>query len=84
MAASSMLAPGVQPDYQPRLAKSISLAKDSNLPGLSSQATVGRNSQFHNLTEEDREQLGGIEYRSLKLLLKIVIGKPTTLAREQR
>ncbi|PKY07405.1 cation transporter [Aspergillus campestris IBT 28561] len=73
-AASSMLAPGMQSDYQPRLAKSISLAKDSNFPRLSSQATLGRNSQFHNLTEEDREQLGGIEYRSLKLLLKIVIG----------
>ncbi|KAL2819524.1 cation transport protein-domain-containing protein [Aspergillus granulosus] len=52
----------------------ISLSKDSNLPGLSAQATLGRNSQFLNLTAEDRERLGGIEYRSLRLLLKIVIG----------
>ncbi|KAL3456441.1 cation transporter [Aspergillus heterothallicus] len=52
----------------------ISLSKDSNLPGLSSQATLGRNSQFMNLTAEDRERLGGIEYRSLRLLLKIVMG----------
>ncbi|KAJ0424492.1 cation transport protein-domain-containing protein [Aspergillus carlsbadensis] len=52
----------------------ISLSKDSNLPGLSSQATLGRNSQFLNLTAEDRERLGGIEYRSLRLLLKIVMG----------
>ncbi|KAK9797873.1 putative Potassium transport protein [Seiridium cardinale] len=42
------------------------------LPMLSKQATVGRNSQFGNLTARDRELLGGIEYRSLKLLLKIV------------
>lgn len=44
-------------------------------PFLSRQATIGRNSQFKNLTSEDREALGGIEYRSLKLLLKIVIGE---------
>jgi hypothetical protein len=44
------------------------------LPQISTHATVGRNSQFHNLSAEDREQLGGIEYRSLKLLLKIVTG----------
>ncbi|CAI7627704.1 unnamed protein product [Penicillium crustosum] len=35
---------------------------------------MGRNSQFHNLSAKDRETLGGIEYRSLKLLLKIVVG----------
>ncbi|KAI9035068.1 potassium ion transporter [Aspergillus affinis] len=48
--------------------------KQLDLPKVSSQATVGRNSQFHNLSTEDRERLGGIEYRSLKLLLKIVTG----------
>lgn len=51
--------------------------KDINqldLPNISSQATMGRNSQFHNLSAKDRETLGGIEYRSLKLLLKIVVG----------
>ncbi|KAF5857837.1 hypothetical protein ETB97_005211 [Aspergillus alliaceus] len=52
--------------------RQVSLSKDLDLPGLSAQATVGRNSQFRNLTEKDRELLGGIEYRSLKLLLKIV------------
>ena len=46
----------------------------SDLPGLSREVTVGRNSRFYNLTPKDRERLGGIEYRSLKLLLKIVIG----------
>ncbi|PHH79949.1 hypothetical protein CDD82_2052 [Ophiocordyceps australis] len=39
---------------------------------LSRHATLGRNSTFHNLTREDMEKLGGIEYRSLKLLLKII------------
>lgn len=48
-------------------------------PLLSRQATVGRNSQFKNLTSEDRDALGGIEYRSLKLLLKIIICKAETL-----
>lgn len=59
---------------EPSLRPAISLSKDANLPELSVQATLGRNSQFHNLTAADRERLGGIEYRSLKLLLKIVIG----------
>lgn len=50
-----------------------SLSQHLDLP-LSSHATLGHNSQFRNLTAEDRERLGGIEYRSLKLLLKIVTG----------
>ncbi|KAL4990566.1 cation transport protein-domain-containing protein [Aspergillus falconensis] len=52
----------------------IPLSKNLNLPGISSQATLGRNSQFLNLTTKDRERLGGVEYRSLRLLLKIAIG----------
>ncbi|KEY71269.1 hypothetical protein S7711_02375 [Stachybotrys chartarum IBT 7711] len=48
--------------------------RNLDLPRLSRNATVGRNSQFHNLTEHDRELLGGVEYRSLKLLLKIITG----------
>ncbi|PNY25887.1 Low-affinity potassium transport protein [Tolypocladium capitatum] len=42
---------------------------------LPQTATVGRDSRFCNLTCKDREELGGVEYRSLKLLLKIVTGK---------
>ncbi|POR32032.1 Low-affinity potassium transport protein [Tolypocladium paradoxum] len=42
---------------------------------LSQAATIGRNSRFYNLTSKDREELGGVEYRSLRLLLKIVAGK---------
>lgn len=49
-------------------------SQSHSLPSLSSQATVGRNSKFRHLTKEDREKLGGIEYRALRLLLKFVVG----------
>ncbi|KAI1929098.1 hypothetical protein LOZ65_001852 [Ophidiomyces ophidiicola] len=44
------------------------------LPYLSYAPTIGRNSKFLGLTEEQKEELGGIEYRSLRLLLKIAGG----------
>ncbi|KAL2181833.1 cation transport protein-domain-containing protein [Thermothelomyces heterothallicus CBS 202.75] len=43
-------------------------------PYLSWEPTVGRNSAFPDLTEEQREELGGIEYRSLKTLALILTG----------
>lgn len=43
------------------------------MPYLSWQATTGRNSAFLGLTEEQREELGGIEYRALKTLAKVLI-----------
>ncbi|KAI3401279.1 hypothetical protein diail_11985 [Diaporthe ilicicola] len=46
--------------------------KDDEAPYLSWQPTLGRNSQFHDLTEDQREELGGIEYRSLKTLSLIL------------
>jgi hypothetical protein len=49
--------------------------KAADLPFLSSQATVSRNSKFTNLTARDREALGGIEYRALKVLWRIVFGE---------
>lgn len=33
---------------------------------------IGRNSQFYNLTEDEREQLGGLEYQAVKLLSMVV------------
>lgn len=42
-------------------------------PYLSWQPTIGRNSAFVDLTEEQREELGGIEYRSLKTLAIILV-----------
>lgn len=46
--------------------------KEDNMPYLSWEPTVGRNSAFIDLTEEQREELGGIEYRSLKSLALIL------------
>ncbi|KAK3322471.1 cation transport protein-domain-containing protein [Apodospora peruviana] len=43
-------------------------------PYLSWEPTIGRNSDFPDLTEEQREELGGIEYRSLKKLALVVTG----------
>lgn len=45
------------------------------MPYLSYQATIGRNSAFVNLTEEQREELGGIEYRALKTLAIVLVGQ---------
>jgi Trk-type K+ transport system membrane component len=42
------------------------------MPYLSWTPTVGRNSNFVDLTEEQREELGGIEYRALKMLALIL------------
>ena len=43
------------------------------MPYLSWIATTGRNSAFVGLTAEQREELGGIEYRSLKTLAKVLV-----------
>ncbi|KAF7177737.1 hypothetical protein CNMCM7691_006171 [Aspergillus felis] len=75
--ASTMFVLGPSPSQGPKTQTQPldrSLSQQLDLPELSSHATIGRNSQFYNLTDEDREMLGGIEYRSLKLLLKIVTG----------
>ncbi|THH33045.1 hypothetical protein EUX98_g1121 [Antrodiella citrinella] len=39
---------------------------------ISFEAIVGRNSTFHKLTQDQLEELGGVEYRSLTALLWIV------------
>ncbi|KAI1351662.1 cation transport protein-domain-containing protein [Xylaria sp. FL0043] len=46
--------------------------EEDPMPYLSWQPTIGRNSQFVDLTEEQREELGGIEYRSLKTLALVL------------
>ncbi|KAF2247945.1 potassium transporter [Trematosphaeria pertusa] len=72
--ASSVFVLGATPSHErPRSQSRSSQQRHPDMPYLSSQATIGRNSQFTNLTAHDREKLGGIEYRSLKLLLKIVL-----------
>ncbi|GKZ78059.1 hypothetical protein AnigIFM56816_001184 [Aspergillus niger] len=56
---------------------------DADLPALKglikgtqkyfrSKGSIARNSQFHGLTPEERERLGGVEYKAVSLLLVIV------------
>lgn len=54
------------------LKQALSRDKDEGIPYLSWEPTVGRNSIFVDLTEQQREELGGIEYRSLKSLAMIL------------
>lgn len=44
------------------------------MPYLSYNPTMGRNSNFVGLTLEQREELGGIEYRSLRTLALVILG----------
>ncbi|KAF1968740.1 hypothetical protein BU23DRAFT_479247 [Bimuria novae-zelandiae CBS 107.79] len=47
--------------------------EEDPMPYLSYTPTLGRNSAFVDLTEEQREELGGIEYRALKLLAVVLV-----------
>lgn len=51
----------------------LSRDKEELTPYLSWEPTLGRNSAFPGLTVEQREELGGIEYRSLKTLALILV-----------
>lgn len=42
------------------------------VPYLRFDTVVGRNSVFHDLTQEKLEELGGVEYRALSLLMWLV------------
>lgn len=56
------------------IVRSLTQERDRpTLPYLSWDATVGRNSNFVDLTEEQRDELGGIEYRALKTLAVVLI-----------
>lgn len=52
----------------------LSRDKTDDMPYLSYTPTMGRNSNFVGLTLEQREELGGIEYRSLRSLAFILLG----------
>lgn len=51
----------------------LSRDKVDDMPYLSYTPTMGRNSNFVGLTLEQREELGGIEYRSLRTLALVLI-----------
>lgn len=63
-----------QPRSSNTLRRSNSTHTVEGVPYLTYQPTIGRNSFFVNLTEEQREELGGIEYRALKTLALILVG----------
>lgn len=44
------------------------------VPYITFEAVVGRNSEFQQLTNDQLEELGGVEYRALNALLWIVGG----------
>lgn len=51
----------------------LSSSKTEDMPYLSYTPTMGRNSNFVGLTLEQREELGGIEYRSLRTLAIVLL-----------
>ena len=55
------------------LRSALSRDKTDDMPYLSYNPTIGRNSNFIGLSLEEREELGGIEYRSLRTLALILI-----------
>ncbi|SGZ56716.1 CIC11C00000001478 [Sungouiella intermedia] len=50
-----------------------SLKRSMSTNYLSWEPTIGRNSTFVHLTEDQKEELGGVEYRAIKLLIKIIV-----------
>ncbi|CCH46867.1 High-affinity potassium transport protein [Wickerhamomyces ciferrii] len=50
-----------------------SLIRNMTTNYLSWNPKIGRNSTFVNLSEEQKEELGGVEYRAIKLLAKILL-----------
>ena len=50
------------------------------VPYISFEAVVGRNSAFQQLTRDQIEELGGVEYRALTALLWIVGGVSASLS----
>ncbi|KAK3296136.1 cation transport protein-domain-containing protein [Chaetomium fimeti] len=57
-----------------KIRTAFSREKVEGTPYLSWEPTIARNSNFPDLSEEQREELGGIEYRSLKTLALVLTG----------
>jgi Cation transport protein len=53
----------------------MSRRSSMTLPYFTFTPTVGRNSLFFDLTEDQRDELGGVEYRAVKTLLWVLLGK---------
>lgn len=46
---------------------------DTNADSQMVSSVVGRNSHFHDLTKDEHDELGGVEYRALRILFWIVL-----------
>ena len=60
--------------------------QSKKVPYISFSAVVGRNSRFTDLTDEQMDELGGVEYRALRVLMYTVIGvrAPSLPEQDQR
>lgn len=61
-----------------------SIGPGKPVPYISFDAVVGRNSQFKDLSTEQLEELGGVEYRALKVLMWIIPCVSPSLVRRPR
>ncbi|TGZ79481.1 hypothetical protein EX30DRAFT_333334 [Ascodesmis nigricans] len=73
-ALTSAFSVGTAPQKAFRPFSRATTVEPPEMPYLSYKPTLGRNSNFLDLSDEERDELGGIEYRSLKLLVKILLG----------
>lgn len=73
-AFSSSFSRGRSTSPMSKLSRRASRPDPVTMPYLSYTPTVGRNSAFVDLTDEQKDELGGLEYRALKLLAKILVG----------
>lgn len=73
-AFSSSFSRGRSTSPMSKLSRRTSRPDPVIMPYLSYTPTVGRNSAFVDLTDEQKDELGGLEYRALKLLAKILVG----------
>jgi hypothetical protein len=68
--STTLISANQGPDTQLRAVRTVNYT--------SGQFFVGRNSQFHGLTEGVLEELGGVEYRAIKILRPLIIAVSLT------
>lgn len=62
---------GFIPDHEIKTSGGGSISQ-MHYPSYLGKDTEGRNSQFYGLTKEEREHLGGVEYRAISLLAYVI------------
>ncbi|CAL9736190.1 high-affinity potassium transport protein [Monosporozyma servazzii] len=64
---------GLNFDFNASNTMHLPLSRTMSTNYLSWQPTIGRNSTFVGLTKSQRDELGGVEYRAIKLLCRILV-----------